>query len=51
MKKVNLEVIKPWITQTVTDLLNFEDDVLIDYVFTLLEVCMCDYHLCVVKSG
>lgn len=37
MHKVNMEVIKPWITKKVTDLLSLEDDVLINYVFSLLE--------------
>ncbi len=37
MKKVNLEIIKPWITKKITDLLGFEDEVLIGYVFGLLE--------------
>ncbi|RPA86925.1 PWI domain-containing protein, partial [Ascobolus immersus RN42] len=38
MKKVKLEAIKPWIAKTLTDLMGGnEDDVLIDYTFTLLE--------------
>lgn len=37
MKKVNMEVIQPWITKKVTDLLSLEDDVLINYIFSLLE--------------
>jgi len=37
MKKVQLEVIKPWISQQITKLLGFEDEVLIGYVFGLLE--------------
>jgi len=37
MKKVKLEVIKPWITEQVTDLLGLEDEVLIGYIFGLLE--------------
>lgn len=32
-----MEVIKPWITQKVTSLLGFEDDVLINFVFGMLE--------------
>mmetsp|Transcript_20803 Transcript_20803/g.34275 ORF Transcript_20803/g.34275 Transcript_20803/m.34275 type:complete len:626 (+) Transcript_20803:35-1912(+) len=35
--KVNLEVIKPWITKRITEILGFEDDVLIGYIFLLLE--------------
>ncbi|TNN83134.1 Serine/arginine repetitive matrix protein 1 [Liparis tanakae] len=37
MTKVNLEVIKPWITQRVTEVLGFEDDVVIEFIFNQLE--------------
>lgn len=37
MKKVNLDVIHPWISNRITELLGLEDDVLIDYTCTLLE--------------
>eukprot|EP00051_Salpingoeca_urceolata_P003389 m.57382 g.57382 ORF g.57382 m.57382 type:complete len:121 (-) comp12734_c0_seq2:932-1294(-) len=37
MNKVNLETIKPWITRRITELLDFEDDVLIDFIFNQLE--------------
>jgi len=37
MKKVTLDVIKPWIAQQITKLLGFEDEVLIGYVYGLLE--------------
>jgi len=37
MKKVKLEVIKPWIAKRVTEILGLEDDVLINYIFSLLE--------------
>ncbi len=37
MKKVSIEALKPWITERITQLLNFEDDVLINYIFSLLE--------------
>ena len=44
MSKVNLETIKPWINERVTQMLGFEDDVVIDFVFNQLEsqvlVCM-----------
>lgn len=36
--KVNLEVLKPWITKRVTEILGFEDDVVIDFIFNQLEV-------------
>ena len=37
MSKVNLDTIKPWITQRVTDLLGIEDDVIVEFIFNLLE--------------
>ncbi|KAI4334560.1 hypothetical protein L6164_019237 [Bauhinia variegata] len=38
MTKVNMEVIKPWITRRVTELLGFEDEVLINFIHSLLDV-------------
>ena len=38
MSRVNLEVIKPWITKRVTEILGFEDDVVIEFIFNQLEV-------------
>lgn len=37
MSKVNLEVIKPWITRRVNEILGFEDDVVVEFVFNQLE--------------
>ena len=37
LAKVRLETIKPWIARKVTELVNFEDDVLIEYIFNILE--------------
>jgi len=37
MPKVNLDVIKPWITERLQELLGLEDDVVIEYVFNQLE--------------
>jgi serine/arginine repetitive matrix protein 1 len=45
MKKVQLEVIKPWISKNITDLLGFEDEVFIGYVFSLLEEKVPDSKL------
>lgn len=52
MSKVNLEVIKPWITQRVNEILGFEDDVVIEFVFNQLEekVNLTDSALPVVRS-
>uniref|UniRef100_A0A8C4SX00 Serine and arginine repetitive matrix 1 n=1 Tax=Erpetoichthys calabaricus TaxID=27687 RepID=A0A8C4SX00_ERPCA len=45
MTKVNLEVIKPWITQRVTEILGFEDDVVIEFIFNQLEEKINDITL------
>jgi len=37
MTKVNLDIIKPWINKKVTEMLGFEDDVVIGFVFNQLE--------------
>jgi len=38
MKKVNLDVVRPWIQKRITELLSgIEDEVLIEYIFQLLE--------------
>jgi serine/arginine repetitive matrix protein 1 len=37
MKKVQLEVLKPFITQKLNDLIPLEDDIIIEYVFSQLE--------------
>lgn len=43
MTKVNLEVIKPWITKRVNDILGFEDDVVIEFIFNQLEDKVMSY--------
>ena len=37
MGKVNLDTIKPWITTRVNQLLGIDDDVVVEFVFNLLE--------------
>lgn len=37
MRKVEIAVMKPWIAKRVIELLGFEDDVLIEYINSLLE--------------
>ena len=37
MRKVELAVIKPWIANKVSELLGFEDDIVVEYVNGLLE--------------
>ncbi len=37
LRKVNWDVMKPWIAQRVTELLGIEDDVLIGYVYEQFE--------------
>jgi len=47
MTKVNLDTIKPWVTRHITELLGFEDDVVIEFIFNQLDerviiVILCD---------
>ncbi|KAK6093395.1 hypothetical protein MT418_006021 [Batrachochytrium dendrobatidis] len=37
MKKVQLKTIRPWIAKKVGDLLGFEDDVVLEFIFNLLD--------------
>ncbi|KAH7928611.1 PWI domain-containing protein [Leucogyrophana mollusca] len=37
MRKVNVQVIRPWIAKKVTDLVGFEDEVVVEYAMGLLE--------------
>ena len=37
MGKVNLDVMKPWITKRLQELLGIEDDVVIEFVFNQLD--------------
>jgi len=37
MKKVNLNVIRPWIAKKIIELVGFEDEVVVEYAMGLLE--------------
>ena len=37
MSKVSLDTIKPWISQRITKILGIEDDVVIEFIFNMLE--------------
>ena len=37
MSKVKLDVLKPWITKRINELLKMEDDVVVEFVFNQLE--------------
>lgn len=37
MMSVQLEVLRPWVTKTLQDILGFEDEVVQDFVMSLLE--------------
>ncbi|KIY47475.1 PWI domain-containing protein, partial [Fistulina hepatica ATCC 64428] len=37
MRKVNLTVIRPWVTKKVVELVGFEDEVVVEYAMGLLE--------------
>ena len=45
MKKVDLDVLKPWIEKRVTEILTFEDDVVIEFIYNSLsekQVSFCE---------
>lgn len=37
MTKVVLDTLKPWVTTKITEILGFEDDVVIEFIFNQLE--------------
>jgi hypothetical protein len=37
MRKVELKVIRPWVTKKVVELVGFEDEVVVEYAMGLLE--------------
>lgn len=37
MAKVKLDVLRPWISKKITDILHIEDDVVVEFVFNQLE--------------
>jgi serine/arginine repetitive matrix protein 1 len=37
MRKVNLQVIRPWVAKKVVELVGLEDEVLVEYAMGLLE--------------
>ena len=37
MSKVKLDVLRPWISQKITDILHIEDDVVVEFVYNQLE--------------
>ena len=42
MKKVKLDVLKPWLTERVSEILGMEDDVLVEFIFNQLEMANPD---------
>ena len=38
LNKVALQAMRPWVTNKITTMLGFEDDVVIEYVLNMLEV-------------
>ncbi|KAF6038302.1 SRRM1 [Bugula neritina] len=42
MSKVQLDTLKPWITQRITEILGFDDDVVIEFIFNQLEARVTD---------
>ena len=45
MSRVNLEVMKPWISNRISELLGMEDDVLNEFVFNQLEANNVSFSL------
>lgn len=37
LRKVNVSVLRQWVTEKITELLRFEDDVVVEYAYGLLE--------------
>lgn len=37
LRKVNISVLRQWVTEKITELLRFEDDVVVEYAYGLLE--------------
>ena len=37
MRKVNLQVIRPWVAKKIVELVGFEDEVLVEYAMGLME--------------
>jgi len=51
MAKVNVDVIRPWIATRATELLGFEDEVLIKFVYGLLDGKACyNFQFSIVDS-
>jgi len=48
MTKVNLDTIRPWVTRRITELLNFEDDVVIEFIFNQLDERVTDFNFCAI---
>ena len=46
MTKVNLDIMRPWITKRVTELLGFEDEVVIEMIVSMLEEKSPDPRKC-----
>ena len=37
MRKINVQVLREWVTKKITEILKFEDDVVVEYAFGILE--------------
>lgn len=45
MSKVNLDIMKPWINDKISEMLGFEDDVVIEFVYNQLDQQVCILHI------
>lgn len=44
MTKVNVDSLKPWIAQRITELLGIDDDVIVEFVYNQLEERVIHWH-------
>ena len=47
MSKVKVDVLKPWITKRVYEILKMEDDVVVEFIFNHLEEKVCNNSVAV----
>ena len=51
MKKIELNVLKPWITKRITEMLGIDDDVVTEFIFNQLEESVSSHNLFVFRSN
>jgi len=51
MKKIELNVLKPWITKRITEMLGIDDDVVTEFIFNQLEESVSSHYLFVFRPS